>query len=65
MPYDPHLNIYGLKVEKMRLYIKGKTFTEWQEDIKEDNINDILMIAKYYINQGYDVKIEKIKGITK
>lgn len=49
----------------MRLYIKGKTFTKWQEDIKEDNISDILMIAKYYINQGYDVKIEQIKGVKK
>ena len=54
----------------MKLFIKGKGITEWQEDLSlESNYRHpkhiIDIIVKYYINLGYDVKIEQRKGITK
>lgn len=43
----------------MKVFIKGKGFTDWKEDIEEDNKDDIFTVARYYIDKGYDVKIEQ------
>lgn len=43
----------------MKVFIKGKEFKKWNEEFKAYRKQQAIEIATYYINQGYDVKVEQ------
>lgn len=49
----------------MKAFIKGEQFTNWTELEFVDNESDDfkVRIVNYYINKGFDVRVEQTKEI--